>query len=119
MKQKWIAVAAFFSFFMTFSSLVSAQAEQFVETIDVRDIWQRPGGLTFAFASTVGGSETETCTTNRQIRVFFKCTGKANSSPTSVDELNIPLTDRSQVIWTPSALQFAQNLYAGCGDASR
>ena len=32
MKQKWIAVAAFFSFFMTFSSLVSAQAEQFTGT---------------------------------------------------------------------------------------
>jgi len=60
-----------------------------------------------------GSAPSQVCTNNASNRQFFGCDGKANSAPTSVDQLNIPYSDRSQVVWTPSALAFAQALYNG------
>ena len=55
MKQKWIAVAAFFSFFMTFSSLSAAQTQE-MDTITVVDYWvHQAGSFTLGGGGAGGG----------------------------------------------------------------
>lgn len=133
MKQKWIAVAAFFSFFMTFSSLVSAQAEQFVETIAVTDLWYRPGGFTWAFGpsgsgSSGGGNEEaivanelarqQRCTNIRAAWNSLKCAQKATSAPQSTYDLGIPSQYPTQTLWGSVVLAYTYDLFVNMPDTN-
>lgn len=133
MKQKWIAAAALFSFFMTFSSLVHAQAEQFVDTITVVDYWVRVAG-SFTLGGGGGGaggsvasSEEATirmameriarCDAMRAAYAQAGCFGKGSAAP-DLFNLGIPDTKyglavySTRLAWQSTILEYANLLYS-------
>jgi hypothetical protein len=96
MKQKRAPLAALFSIIMAFSNLVSAQ--ELMDTFNVTDYWYRPGGISWAFGSSGGGTggtggnteeaivanelaRQQRCSAVRAAYAALKCAGKSTTPP--------------------------------------